>query len=391
MRALLIVLDRLGVGQMPGHRNAPGGDTLGQLFRETPGMSLPNLFSLGLGEILNGRVFDPPARKCAASYGRMIQRSAGADTLSALWELAGAGCGCPFTAGQQLPAECLPALAQESGVKFLLNPAPPGEEPPELLAEHLRTGNPILTLCPGSALALTAHVSTVSPVRLAHLCRIVRRHADRWRIARVTGQLMAGDGAAWRPQGEALCCPIVPPRTILNAISERGLAVETIGGVHTAFARSGITRGHPASSPAESLDLIDQRWEAPQNGLIFAHLRAPSDAGGSRALTHLLPGFDAWLGGFLEKLENDNLLLITGANGGGPGALSPGHPRQEVPILAAYGGRTAPLGLRDTLADVAATLDAFFGIREPGCPWGGGEPLLTFHRPRGLNGPWGRS
>jgi len=387
MRALLIVLDPLGVGHTADQHTAPGGNTLARLFRETPSLPLPNLFALGLGEILHGRIFDPPARKCAASYGRMIQRSAGSDALSALWELAGVPSGCPFTAAEQLPEEALATLALESGVEFLPSRALPGEDSGELVAEHLRTGKPILTLCADSTLRVTAHASVEPPASLARLCRGVRRQADLWRIARVTGQLVSGKPGAWRPEGDVLCYPIVPPRTILNAISERGLAVETVGNVHEAFAHSGITRDHPSPSPAESLEHISHLWEAPQNGVIFAHLEVPASAG-LPALTRMLTDFDAWLGGFLEKLENDNLLLIAGANGGGPSTLSPSHPRQEVPILAAYGGRTAPLGLRDTLADVAATLGAFFGIEEHGCPWSTGEPLITFHRPRGLNGPW---
>jgi phosphopentomutase len=318
----------------------------------------------------------------------MIQRSAGADALSALWELAGVVSGCPFTAAEQLSADDLAALARESGVEFLVSRALPRENSAELIAEHLRTGSPILTLCADSTLRLTAHLSVASPAHLAHLCRVVRRQADRWRIARVTGQLFAGEPGAWKPEGNALYCAMVPPRTILNAISERGLAVETVGNVHEAFSRSGVTRGHPSISPAKSLDIINQLWAAPQTGVIFAHLEAAPPGAGSPALARMLTDFDAWLGCFLEKLENDNLLLIAGSNGGGPGTLSPDHPRQEVPILAAYGGRTAPLGLRDTLADVAATLGAFFGIAEQGCPWGTGEPLITFHRPRGHNGPW---
>ena len=385
MRALLIVLDPLGVGHTADQHNAPGVNTLARLFRETPKLCLPNLFSLGLGEILNGRVFDPPARKCAASYGRMIQRAAGADALSALWELAGVVSGCPFTAAEQLPAEALATLARESGVEFQPSRALPGEDAGELFAGHPE--NPLLTLCADSTLRITAHASVTSPARLAHLCRAVRRHADQWRIARVIGQLVAGKPGAWSPEGNAHCGSMVPPRTILNAISERGMAVETVGNVHEAFSHSGITRAHPAASPAETLELINQLWAAPQTGLIFAHLEAAPDAG-LPALAPMLTGFDAWLGGFLETLENDNLLLIAGSNGGGPGTLNPDHPRQEVPILAAYGGRTAPLGLRETLADVASTLGAFFGIEEHGCPWGAGEPLITFHRPRGLNGPW---
>ncbi len=89
MRALLIVLEPLGVGSANPGFGLPVPSSLKQLFDEVPDLELPTLFKLGLGEIVTGNVSEPPQRTCAASYGRMTQRSAGSDSLSTLWELAG--------------------------------------------------------------------------------------------------------------------------------------------------------------------------------------------------------------------------------------------------------------------------------------------------------------
>lgn len=380
MRALLIVLDPLGAGQTGGGFTASGNATLAHLFREAPALQLPHLFSMGLGEILHGRVFDPPARICAAGYGRMIQRSAGADALSALWELAGVPKTCPFADTKRLAPEELAALA---GDGFLFHPGSLGELPREIAEAHLKTGKPVVTPGEGSALNLSAHAAAVPLSRLAHFCRNLRRRADGHHIARVTGRLVTGNVGAWRPQGEPVSYPAVPPRTILNAISERGLAVEAVGGVHEAFAHSGITRAHGTKTPEESLGLLEHLWSAPQNGLIFAHLPSPR-AAGWEGLARMLEAFDAWLGCFRERMENDSLLMVAGADAG----VWTDSPRQEMPILTSYGGRNGPLGVRESLADVASTLAAFFGISEPGSPWQKCEPLLTFHRPRGFDGPW---
>lgn len=375
MRALLIVIENLGVGRAPDASGPHLPNTLGELFGALPELELPTLYSLGLGEILKGRVFDPPARACAASYGRMVQRSAGADFLSGLWEIAGAVPCCPFGTLTALPAEIPAALALETGLEFLVDPA----SLPELRREHLRTGSPILSLGADATLHLAAHDAVIPPARFAQICRAARRLCDTWHIARVEGRLFSGKPEAWKLASDPICLPIVPPRTILNAISEKGLPVEAVGAVNDAFARSGITRAHPTATAAQSLAVIERLWRSPLNGLVVANLH-----GGDHA--HTLDAIDEWLEGFLGEIEPDNLFIITGSNGGHPAVFQPEPTRQEVPVLVRYGGHTAPLGIRESFADVAATLAAFFGIREGDRPWSVGEPLITFHHPRGL---WG--
>ena len=392
MRALLLILEPLAVGHVSDGPELPAADSLGELFHAIPELELPTLFSLGLGEIMKGHVFDPPAQHCAASYGRMIQRSAGADALSGLWELAGVPLGSPFTAADQLAKECTAILTSQCGVDFLLNPTgdpllltKPGSLE-ALRKAHLQTGSPLLTLAVGSHLHIAAHESTLSPSRLTQICRLARQHCDTWRIARVTGQLLAGQPDAWKPARPPFPLCMVPPRTLLNALSDRGLPVAAVGGINDAFARSGITRALPTGSAAESRQAIERLWNSPQNGMIFADFGNLAQ-GGMQGFARELEAFDAWLGAFLQEIESDDLLLVTGSNGSGPAALRPDHPRQEVPVLVRYGGRNAPLGLRETFADVAATLASFFGIDDRRGAETVGEALLTFHRPRGLNGP----
>src|SRR5438067_13772807 len=98
MRALLIVLDSVGVGNAPdaGKYNDRGADTLGHIFAHQPGLELPTLFSLGLGEILAGNVHSSEEKKFKASYGRMQERSAGKDTTTGHWEIAGVVLDEPF-------------------------------------------------------------------------------------------------------------------------------------------------------------------------------------------------------------------------------------------------------------------------------------------------------
>ena len=94
--------------------------------------------------------------------------------------------------------------------------------------------------------------------RLYEICRMARRHCDDWRISRVIARPFPGETAFGRQPQAGMTSPIVPPRTVLNAISERGLPVEAVGKVGEIFAGSGITRSHPTGSNAESFEAIEE-------------------------------------------------------------------------------------------------------------------------------------
>ncbi len=392
MRALLLVLDGLGVGDAPDadRFHAPGADTLGHLKIAVPDLDLPTLFSLGLGEVLEGRVFDPPARKCSGCYGRMRPRSAGNDTTSGHWELAGTITEIPFATFESFPEPLIAAITRDAGVEFLGNSM---GSTGALLArhgeEHRRTGKPILYTTASSVLQIAAHVDTVPLARLYEICRIARRLCDEWHIGRVIARPFSGEPGHWTEAPGRHDYSIAPPHTILNSIAEAGLPVEGIGKISDIFAHSGVTRDHQTDSNRETLEAITRLWNASNDGMIFAnvsdfdtlygHRRDPH--GFARALEH----FDDWLADFLEETDSDDLILITSDHGNDPTLPGSDHTREEVPILAHYDGRTGPLGIRESFTDVAATLAAFFGL--PRHYPGGhlpGEPLLTFHRPPGF-------
>ncbi|MEI6349625.1 MAG: phosphopentomutase [Verrucomicrobiota bacterium] len=388
MRALLIVINGLGIGSAPdaARFNDQGANTLEHVFSAASELELPTLFSLGLGEIMKGRVFDPPVRKCSASYGRMREQSAGKDTATGLWELAGVVSEKPFAAFERFPDELVGAIASNAKVEFLGNySCDTGEILNELGEESVRTGKPILFTGPDSVMRIAAHEDTLPFLRLRQICRSARHHCDDARIRRVVAQAFTGTPGAWKPTTR-LDYPMVPPRTILNALSERGLPVECVGKVNDVFAHSGVTRAHPTASNEESLAVIEQIWSSPQNGLIFADLSDFDTLYGHRrdpeGYARALEAFDDWLADFLEEIESDDLLIITGDHGNDPTFRGADHTREEVPVIVKYDGRTGPLGIRESFTDVAATLMAFFGLSEPREKWG--APLITFHRPSGF-------
>ena len=171
---------------------------------------------------------------------------------------------------------------------------------------------------------------------------------------------------------------MVPPRTVLNAISETGLVVEGIGKVSDIFARSGVTHAHHTKTNAEALACIERIWERMHDGLVFANLADFDLHGHARDVAGYaksLADFDDWLGRFLPKIARDDLLIITADHGNDPAFRGNDHTREEVPLLAHYDGITRSLGTRQTLADIAATLADFYRLRDP---WPAGGPFLSF-------------
>ena len=379
MRALLLVLDSVGCGHAPDAAayGDEGADTLGHIFAAQPALELPALFSLGLWKIVTADVLDRRARGTIASYGRMRERSAGKDTTTGHWEIAGVILDRPFATYPTFPAELVSAIEREARVEFLGNYAQSGTTIlAELGAEHVRTGKPILYTSADSVIQIAAHESVIPRKRLYEICRVARRHADAWRIGRVIARPFIGEEGKFERTSGRHDFSVVPPHTILNALAATGQRVEGVGKISDIFAGSGITRSTPTASNAEGMAAIDDLWADGNDGLIFANLVDFDMHFGHRrdlpGYTRALVEFDAWLAGFLPRCEADDLIIITADHGNDPTWRGTDHTREEVPLMVLHGGRQAALGTRRTFADVAATLAQFFQLPA----WPVGESFL---------------
>ena len=171
--------------------------------------------------------------------------------------------------------------------------------------------------------------------------------------------------------------PMVPPRTILNAIADTGREVHGVGKIRALFAGSGITDSRPASSNAEAVRAISDLWDFSGEGLIFANLpdfdalQEPADY--ARALV----AFDQWLSDFLPRMDGDDLLILTADQGHPPSVAAETTPREDVPLMIVHEGLSVPLGTRKTFADIAASLGEFFHLREK---WPTGTSFLRHAR-----------
>ena len=199
MRALLLVLDSVGIGHATDAANYSDEDanTLGHILEQLPELELPNLHSLGLSEIVadgtatGGR---SQRQRWPARFGKMQERSAGKDTTTGHWEIAGVILKEPFAVYERFPQELVSAIEQAANVHFIGNYARSGTTVLEELGpQHCRTGDLILYTSADSVLQIAAHEEVVPIERLYEICRIARREADQFRIGRVIARPFAGD------------------------------------------------------------------------------------------------------------------------------------------------------------------------------------------------------
>ena len=335
-RALVIVLDSVGCG---GAKDAAdygddGADTLGHLFERT-GLELPNLSKLGLLQVVDrGALPSLPA----AAWARMSEKSAGKDTTTGHWELAGCVIEEPFDTFESFPQD----LLDEIGSPFLGNCASSGTEILERLGEeHLRTGHPIVYTSADSVLQIAAHEERYGLEKLWALCQRAREVLDLRgiRIGRVIARPFVGDSAAsFKRTSNRHDYSLMPPETVLNRLQAAGVETIGVGKISDIFAGSGIGESHPTKSNADGMAVIEQLWaekrEVPH--LIFANLVDFDMLYGHRrdpvGYARCLREFDAWLGGFLPQVGGD-LLIITADHGNDPYHGGTDHTREQVPLL----------------------------------------------------------
>jgi phosphopentomutase len=377
MRAALIVLDSVGVGDAPdaAQYGDEGANTLGHLLDRDPQLprQLSTLWSLGLGQIL-GR---DPVHAPTASFGRMIEASAGKDSTTGHWELAGVVISEPFGLFEHFPPQLVQSIERDARVRFIGNLPASGTAIIEQLGpEHLCSGNPILYTSADSVLQIAAHEEVIPLPRLYEICRIARRHSDRYRIGRVIARPFVGSPGTFVRTSGRHDFSIAPPRTILDALLESDCPVQSIGKIADLFAGQGISQSHPTASNEQGMSAIETVWSQTTRGLVFGNLVDFDTVYGHRrdpaGYTAALVSFDRWLAGFLHQVRDEDLLIITADHGNDPTFRGTDHTREQVPLLVRYSSRAANLGTRKTFADIAATLARYFGLPA----WPAGSPLF---------------
>jgi phosphopentomutase len=314
-----------------------------------------------------------------ASYGRMQEKSAGKDTTTGHWEIAGTIIDVPFAVFEKFPDELVQKIQREAQIEFIGNYACSGTTIlEELGTEHIRSGNPILYTSADSVLQIAAHEEVMPVRRLYDICEIARHHCDGYRIGRVIARPFDGKKGDFRRTTRRHDFSMRPPHNVLSALVDAGFVAAGVGKISDIYAGEGMTESHPTTSNAEGMDKIDELWSKAVNGLIFANLvdfdmvygHRRDVAGYAKTLVEL----DHWLGAFIGKVSPEDLVIITADHGNDPTFRGTDHTREQVPLLVMHNRESRDLGTRSTYADVAASLAEFFRLPQP---WPVGTSFMT--------------
>ena len=370
-RAIILVLDGVGIGEAPDAAayGDVGSHTLGNLARAVGGLQLPQLERAGLGCIapLHGvAVVEAPT----AAWGLLEPRSAGKDSATGHWEIAGVHLDRPFpTYPQGFPAALVEEFARRTGRRVLGNVVASGTAVLDTYGEvHQQTGDWIVYTSADSVFQVAAHEAVVPLAELYAACEAARAMlVAPHDVSRVIARPFVGVPGAWRRTANRRDLAIAPPtETLLDALAAAGIPRTGVGKVDDLFARRGLEGGHTADNAEGVARILDWVRTGP-DGLLFANLVDFDQLFGHRndvpGFHGALRAFDAALPELIAALRQDDLLFITADHGNDPTTPSTDHARECVPVLAL--GRAVvpgPIGRRSTFSDLGATVAEWLGV-----------------------------
>ncbi len=374
-RAIILVLDGVGIGEAPDAAayGDAGSNTLGNLARAVGGFRLPNLEAAGLGHIAPLEGVRPVSAPRGA-WGTMLPRSAGKDSTTGHWEIAGVHLAQPFpTYPNGFPPDVVEELVRRTGRGVIGNVAASGTAViAQYGPEHERTGHWILYTSADSVFQLAAHERIVPLEELYRACAIARDIlVPPHHVSRVIARPFTGRPGAYTRTANRRDLAVPPPgETLLDTLAARGIPRLGVGKVDDLFAGRAIRSEHTRDNTA-GVEAILRALDVLDHGLLFANLVDFDQVWGHRndvaGFYEGLQAFDRALPRIEDALREDDLLFITADHGNDPTTPSTDHSRERVPLIA-LGAPVRPvsIGERETFADLGATVADWLGVGFPG-------------------------
>ena len=378
-RVFVIVLDSLGIGALPDSPSFgdEGVDTLGHILDRMGTLDIPNLQKLGLLNLYtagNRTGVEAPLGR----YLRMGETSNGKDTMTGHWEMMGIKTLKPFITFTDtgFPPELIEELEKRCGKKVIGNKSASGTEIIEELGEEeIATGAMIVYTSADSVLQICGNEETFDLDNLYRCCEIAREITmkDEWRVGRIIARPYVGKkkGEFKRTSNRHDYALKPSGATVLNALQDAGLDVIGVGKIHDIFCGEGITKTHHSDSSVHGMEQTLAICEEDFHGLCFVNLVDFDALWGHRrnveGYAKEIEKFDKNLGLFLERMREDDLLILTADHGNDPTYTGTDHTREYVPFLA-YSKKMAkggPLANEDTFAVIGASIAENFGVFMP--------------------------
>lgn len=378
-RVFVIVVDSLGVGAMADSADYgdTGAHTLLHISESVEEFQIPNLQKLGMANLV-------PLKQVAAVeeplayYTKLNEKSLGKDTMTGHWEMMGLEVTTPFKTFTDtgFPPELIAELEKRTGRKVIGNKSASGTEIlDELAEEEIATGHMIVYTSADSVLQICGNEETFGLEELYRCCEIAREITmkDEWKVGRIIARPYVGKKKGEFKRTSNRHDYALKPfgKTALDALKENGLDVISIGKIQDIFDGEGITRALKSKSSVHGMEQTIEVADEAFRGLCFVNLVDFDALWGHRrnpvGYAKEIEMFDEKLGILLEKLDEDDLLIITADHGNDPTHTGTDHTREKVPFLAysktmASGGK---LTETDTFAIVGATVCDNFDIKMP--------------------------
>lgn len=367
-RLFLIVLDSMGIGEMPDAYKwqDEGSNTLGAI-RVHPDFSCPNLEKLGLFNIegVGGGTTEP-----SASFARMAEMSMGKDTTIGHWEIAGIVSDSPLpTYPDGFPADVISEFERRTGRKTVCNKPYSGTEViKDYGPHHIKTGDLIVYTSADSVFQIAAHEGVVPVAELYRYCEIAREMlVGRHGVGRVIARPFCGEYPFVRTANRHDFSLLPPADTMPDILKAAGYDTISVGKIYDIFAGKGFTESNRTVSNADGMKKTLEKQNTEFSGLCFVNLVDFDMKYGHRndvpGYAAAMTEFDAFLSEFLPAMRKDDVLLITADHGCDPATPSTDHSREYTPMLI-YGNNVKAgknLGTRRSFADIGATVLDYFG------------------------------
>ncbi len=375
-RAIIVVLDSVGIGELPDAADFGdvGSNTLVNIKKARPQTSLPNMASLGLGNIqgkdidLLGKVAQPKGAYC-----KMAEKSIGKDTTTGHWEMAGVITKKPFPTFTEngFPKEIMDKFETAIGTKTLGNYAASGTVIIQDLGdEHVKTGYPIVYTSADSVFQIAAHEDVIPVDKLYEICETARKLlTGDYGVARVIARPFVGESGNYTRTKNRKDFSLEPTgTTILDLAKEKGLNVTAIGKIEDIFEHRGMTRTDHTTNNADGIDKTILYTKEEFAGILFTNLVDTDMIYGHRndveGYASALEYFDGKLPEIISSMHDDDILFITADHGCDPTTPSTDHSREYVPLLV-YGKHVkegVDLGVRKSFADLGQTISDYLGL-----------------------------
>lgn len=378
-RIFTIVIDSLGIGEEADSKKYGdiGVDTLGHIAESVENLKIPNLQKLGLANLHPIKHVES-VEKPLGHFMKMKEASVGKDTMTGHWEMMGLRIDTPFQTFTDtgFPQELLDELTKRTGHKIVGNKSASGTEILDELGEHqMKTGDMIVYTSADSVLQICGHEETFGLDELYRCCEIAREITlkDEWKVGRVIARPYVGmkKGEFKRTSNRHDYALKPYGRTALNVLKDNGFDVISVGKINDIFDGEGITESNKSKSSVHGMEQTLEIMDKDFKGLCFVNLVDFDALWGHRrnpiGYAEELEKFDVNLGNVLNKLGQDDLLIITADHGNDPTYKGSDHTREFVPFLA-YSPSMTENGLMETsngFAAIGATIVDNFGLQMP--------------------------